>query len=301
MAILTQSPNTYMFLRELLRSMGWIVVKSTPSASEAIKIIKTKEAYVLIVDDSIEEPSANMIRQLMLDPIIYATPIFTFLLEEHRFEGAPITFMGFKEMVAKPLTPSKFVPNFTALIKRWETKPMMALRGIFYRYFDDSNESKLKDLLGKLLLVESTAPVVNPIIATLLMQAGKLQEAEKILLEKIKANPKNLRSVVTLGNLYLQYSMPHVAKKLFLNTHKQFEGSCCLLPDIVQAEIMLCNLESALEILQQMANRKYMLDKVQPFMARIALALGRKHDAEDYMKEKKGIFHKIERSWSETA
>ncbi|MFK7825301.1 MAG: tetratricopeptide repeat protein [Oligoflexales bacterium] len=281
--------------------MGWLVVKSTPSPMEAVKIIKSKEAYVLIIDDNLEEPSANMIRYLMLDPIIFGTPIFTFLLEDHKFEGAPLAYMGFKEMVAKPLTPSKFIPNFKALLKRWESKPMMALRGIFYRYFDDNNETKLRDLLGKLINVESTAPIVSPIIATLLMQAGKLQEAERILLEKIKTNPKNLRSVLTLGNLYLQHSMPHVAKRLFLNTHKQFEGSCCLLPDIVQAEIMLCNLESALEVLEQMANRKYMLDKVQPFMARVAFALGRKQDAEDFMGEKKGIFHKIERSWSEIA
>ena len=186
-AILTQSPNTYMFLRELLRSMGWAVVKSTPSAREAIELLKQKEAYILIVDDSIEEPSANMIRYLMLAPIIYATPVFTFLMEDHKFEKAPLSFMGFKEIVAKPLTPSKFIPSFNALLKRWETKPMMALRGIFYRYYDDHDDSKLKELLGKLLLVESTAPIVSPIIASILMNEGELTEAEKILLEKIKA------------------------------------------------------------------------------------------------------------------
>ena len=297
-AILSQSPNTYMFLRELLRSMGWAIAKSTPSAREAIDIIKRKEAYILIVDDSLEEPSANMIRYLMLDPIIYATPIFTFLLEDHKFERLPLASMGFKEIVAKPLTPSKFVPSFTAMIKRWETKPMMALRGIFYRYYDDHNEPKLKELLGKLALVESTAPLVSPILATILMKEGNLSEAEKTLLEKIKADPKNLCSVLTLGNLYLVHAMPHVAKRLFISAHKQFDHSCCLIPDIVQAEIMLCNFESALEHLQKMANRKYMTDTVLPFMARIAYALGRKQDAQEYMVDKKGLFQKIERSWS---
>lgn len=274
------------------------MVKSTPSAREAIELLKQKEAYILIVDDSIEEPSANMIRYLMLDPIIYATPVFTFLMEDHKFEKAPLSFMGFKEIVAKPLTPSKFIPSFNALLKRWETKPMMALRGIFYRYYDDHDDSKLKELLGKLLLVESTAPIVSPIIASILMNEGELTEAEKILLEKIKADPKNLCSVLTLGNLYLQHAMPHLARRLFSSTHKQFDRSCCLLPDIVQAEMMLCNFESALNVLEKMANRRYMVDKTLPFMARIAYALGRKQDAAEYMTEKKGLYQKIERSWS---
>lgn len=297
-AILTQSPNTYMFLRELLRSMGWSVSKTTPSVLEAIECLKQKEAYILIVVDSVEEPSANLLRHLMSDPITFATPIFTFLLDDHKFEKPPLTFMGFKEVVEAPLTPSKFVPGFRALVKRWEAKPMMALRGILYKYYDDNDSDKLKDLLRKLLPVESTGPIASAILAMLLAQEGELQEAEKILLDRIKADPKNLCSVLTLANLYLEHSMPHIAKRLFMSTHKKFERSSCLLPDVVQAEMMLCNFDSAISMLELMAKRKYMVEKVVPFMARVAYAIGKKEDAQDYMLEKKGLFQKIERSWS---
>ena len=62
--------------------------------------------------------------------------------------------------------------------------------------------------------------------------------------------------------------------------------------------MMLCNFESALNVLEKLANRRYMVDKTLPFMARIAYALGRKQDAAEYMTEKKGLYQKIERSWS---
>ena len=52
--IISQSPNIYMFLKELVRSVGWSVLKATPSVVEAVNLLQQKQVFLVVIDDSIE-------------------------------------------------------------------------------------------------------------------------------------------------------------------------------------------------------------------------------------------------------
>ena len=98
--VLSFSANTTMYLREILRSLGWVVVKSTSQSQVALACLREKEAVALIIDDDSQQPSGHMIRNLVHEPILYATPVLLFLLEHHKHEKFPLESMGFRFSVA---------------------------------------------------------------------------------------------------------------------------------------------------------------------------------------------------------
>ena len=295
--IISQSPNIYMFLKELVRSVGWSVLKATPSVVEAVNLLQQKQVFLVVIDDSIEEPATSIMRQLMAHMVCFTTPVFAFVLDEHKFETKSLEVMGQVEVVGKPLTPSRFIPAFTKLIRRWETKPYTALRMSFYRYLDAGDSGQYIDWLQKLLRVDALLHLAGPALAKVLLEEGQVQEAEKVLLNILKKDPKNLGSVLSLGDLYLSVALPHIALRLFLSAHKSFEPSSGILPDIVQAEFMLCRIPKVLERLEEMRKNHYMIEKVNPMLARIYISQGRIKEAENLMRDRKGLFLKMHKSW----
>lgn len=298
--LLGLSSSFYRHLKEILRGEDWSIEFFVHTPAEAISIFENRKATLLIIDDSFESPAPNLIRILMKNPITFATPILLFLLEEHKYEKLPMNYMGFTELLFKPLTPSEFQSKLFGVVRRWELKPFEMLRKVYHQYLLTGDAENTEALLLKVHKVKELKYLLSPLIALFLMKLNRPKEAEMILLEQIKTAPKSLASVVILGSLYLEFSMPHVAKRLFTSAQNQFDFSRCLLPDLVHADFLLSNYEEAIFSLKQMIDRSYLLDTAQNMIARLYCSLGQSLEAEDIMKHKKGLLQKIEKSWSTT-
>jgi CheY-like chemotaxis protein len=117
--IVSDAPNIHMLVKELIRSSGWLVEESTASIEQAATLIKQGRASILIADDTPTLPASKVIRHMLQDPITILTPTISFLLESNRPEAAALQKLLTLQLVDKPLTPSKFMPAFINLIRKW--------------------------------------------------------------------------------------------------------------------------------------------------------------------------------------
>ena len=50
-------------------------------------MLQKKQVQLILIDDSVEEPATSVMRQLMSHQLCFTTPIFAFILEDHKFES----------------------------------------------------------------------------------------------------------------------------------------------------------------------------------------------------------------------
>ena len=295
--LLGQSSTFHKYLKEVLKDVAWRVDFFVQSPEEAISVLESRKASLLIIDDSINEPAPNLIRILMRYPITFATPVFVFLLEENKYEKLPLNYMGFTELNFKPLTPADFMTSLTTLVHRWELKPFEMLRKVYFEYLRFNDWDKTELLLLKLQKIKELKYVATPLLSLHYINEKRPKDAELMLLSQIKSAPKSLGSVLTLGLLYMEYSMPHIARKLFASAQNQFDFSRCMLPDLIQADFLLANYNQAIDSLNSMNKRGYLSETVEIMMVRLHCLLGNTVEASNLMENKKGLLLKIEKAW----
>jgi len=298
--VISQSPNLHMLLKELVRGYGWVIEESTESVDRAIELVKTGVAYMIIVDDSVEEPAAGTLRVLNSDLITCATPVLSFLLDLHETERDAIRHLGHNEIVEKPLTPSKFIPGFRKLIATWESQQYVALRMAihqFMRFGPEMGHNTMKKLIG----IDSILPLVAQNMSINYRNRGNLVDAEKILLHALKKSPKNLGLLLALGELYMHCAMPKMAHRLFNSARANFGDSMAILPDMIQSALSLEKFEEATAGLLNLKKRQFQEKNTADFLTRVLLANGRENEAEKQLAAKKNQFRKIKASWVEAA
>lgn len=299
LVLISQSSNLYMFLKGLVRSAGWNVLGTTPSVEEVARLISQKQASLIVIDDSPDEPAISIMRQLMEHMICFTTPIFSFILEDHKSDNQVLESIGQTEVVGKPLTPSRFLPAFTQLLRRWESKSYALLRMSSYRYHEEWDRRLFRDRLTKLMKFDELTHLAGITLARVFFEEEKITEAERVLLDIIKTDSGNLGSILALGDLYLKSALPALALRLFLSAYKTYGHSRSLLPDIIQAELMLCNVSGAMERLEEMRKHHYMSEQISPMLAKIYLSQGRLAEAEAALPDRKGLYQKMKDSWSQ--
>jgi tetratricopeptide (TPR) repeat protein len=208
--------------------------------------------------------------------------------------------MGPIEVVAKPLTPSKFLPGFRNLLTKWETRQYLALRmGIhqYLRHGQDAGHNSMKKLLG----LDEIFPLVAQNMSLIYRAKGSLGDAEKILLHALKKNPKDLGLMLALGDLYLKCSMPKMAYRLFQGARIVYGDSMAIFPDLAQAAMLLGELHEAANILLTMYRKEFRVDDTLDFLTRVQMADGRIAEAEKALANKKGHFRKLFESWNQAS
>lgn len=296
--VVSQSPNVHMLLRELLRSYQWTVIDSTPSVEKAVSAVKQGLAYLIIVDDTIEVPAVTNIRYLLTDPVAAVTPVLSFLLDHHKGEQKALRHLGQPEIVDKPLTPSKFVPGFVNLVKRWETEPYLTLRRANYQFLNGNDQTGLKHLLG---LKDNT--IIQHLVAQALSlhmrRIGKVKEAETFMLSVLKRSPRDLGTMLSLGDLYMHAAMPSLAHRLFNGARNAFPTSLSMLPDLVQAALLKGDIDLSIRYLEEMFAKEFFPEATQSFLARLLYSEGREGDAERVLNNNRASFRRIQIGWEQ--
>ena len=297
LVVISNSNNVNPFLRDLVRSLNWQVLETTPLAEKALDYVCRREAFLLIIEDSYSERAATVVRKLMTHPAGFSTPLLILLGQDHQMDKNCLKNMSQAEVVDMPIAPSVFVPTLKKLIANWESKTFTALRGCFYKYVSGGNAEEYIEWLTKLSKLPGLEQPAGLALSLLLRKVGRLQDAELLLLEQLKKTPRSLGLIVGLSDFYLNNAMPHLAHRLYLSAHRSAGGSYCLMPDIIQADFMLGNLPQALAHLEEMERHQYMTDQVAPMIARIYMSQGRQEDAKTLLKKRKGVYRKILKNW----
>ena len=203
--------------------------------------------------------------------------------------------MGF-EVVPKPVTPGAFHQHFTRLITTWEKPTFATLRRLGYLLNRITNEQ-----LVNALLKLNNEPTIHRICAQLLAlhyrQVGKLREAEQTLLTSIKREPYQDGRLIGLVDIYLRAAMPKLAEQILASLRKSHGLQRLTLPDIIQSQLMLGQLEPAIEVLDAIVKG----DNPDPlsidFYARLLFAVGRENEAEPLLVRSGRSFKKFQNHW----
>lgn len=293
--VISNTPNMHMMLRELIRGFGWTVTEATTSVELAVSTIQQGLAHLLIVDDNVDLPALSVMRYLLNDATTCLTPTLCFVQESNKAEIPALQRIGRPELTDKPLTPSKFLPAFTKLVKRWESSPWINMRQAVYQANNGNLATSIKSLIAATEnnVVQSLAAVS---LAHTFRSLGKLKQAETILLGGLKRSPRDLGLMVAIGDFYMHAGLPKMAHRFFAGARNAFPQSMAAIPDLIQANILLGNLDDAIIHLYSMYKQGY-IHPIQDYLARVLFAEGRDEEAERVLHNNKSIFARLQASW----
>lgn len=286
-----------MLLRELLRSYNWTIIDSTPSVEKAMEAVVRGDANLVIADDTPGSPVLATLRTLLSHPVAITVPTLAFILESNKDELNAIRKLGRPEIVEKPLTPSKFIPGFVNLVKRWEQEPFSTLRRATYHYLEGNDGAAIKTML-KLSERPETKNLCAIALSQNLRWRGKMKEAETALLSALKHAPRDLGTMIALGELYCHAAMPKLALRLFHGARSTFENTLAPLPDMVQAALLKGDVADAVGYLNEMFRAEYLMDRTPIYLARLLYAEGRVADAEKTLSNNKTLFGRLQSEWN---
>ncbi len=294
--IISDAPNLLMIMKELIKGYGWTVAEATPSVEHAAEVVMRGDASLIMIDDSVAKPSYRALRHLAANPITLATPTLVFLLESHSLETKMVETLGAPSVVPKPLTPSKFQPAFSNLIKTWDKEPFVHLRRANYLTIQGQVSEGLA-ILGKIKDHPLAYRFATSILASQLLKAQRIKDAETLLLKSFKKNPRDMLNILSLVDFYLQVSMPQFALKLLNSAQTIQPMSVTLAPDLMMTHLMLGNLQAAIKTISQTTRGGSPDEKSLSFLARLLLAEGQRDEAERLLSQSRTLFKKIETAW----
>ena len=217
--LISTSENMYLVIKELVRGYRWNLVAVTTNSEAALRYVYANKASVILIDDSVDNPSIASARAIMSDPIGCLVPIMCLLMDKHDRETTPLEKLGKIKVAPKPVTPTSFAPLFQGLIKLWETKQFAALRTIRNKVMKAPLETQIQGY-EKLKSLTQVSHLAVRAKALTLLPAGQIKEAEKECLTLLKDRPSDLGLILTLGDIYMMASMPALANKLFSRTSR---------------------------------------------------------------------------------
>jgi len=294
--VVSDSPNLHMLIREMMRSYQWTVIDTLPSISKAAAAVNEGMANLIVIDDTVESPAIGHLRYLLSNTVTVTTPCILFMRESSDEDLEAIKSMGRPAILQKPLTPSKFIPAFSNLIKLFETPDYKSLRQAGYHLRNQRSVEGFKVLLKCRENPQSTH-LATQALAILLRQANKIKEAEKMLIECLRVK-RDIGTVLSLSELYMHASMPSLVHRLLLGAAKTFSDPICLYPDLMQAAIMMGRTKNAIQYLYHMRDKNFMPEATNAFLARLLYSEGREVDAEGILNNNKAIFSKLQESWT---
>ncbi len=294
--VVSDSTNIHMMLRELIRPYSWKVIDNTSSIVDCMERVSSGAVSLVIIDDSQNLPAIRTIRAMTTETMGILTPVLAMLSESSKNEILAIKQLGRPEIIEKPLTPSKFVPGFVNLIKAWEKEPFLSLRYAALEFMEGNGASGVRMLSSQLENKEIYSFAARA-LALKFRAAGRLKDAEALLLASFKRNPRNIALIFSLADLYNAAAMPHLAKKFLLMARNSYLSSLCMIPDLVQTTINLGQLDEAIRHLMSLHHSGHMDETSMTYLARLLWAEGREEESERILGGNRNLYKKLVQSW----
>jgi len=290
------SGNFGMLVKELLRNFHWTVAEITPSPATALTKIKQAQANLVIIDDSVEQPSSYVLRSLFSSPYGPVTPILAFFNENNKTEYNILRGIGKTVLTPKPLTPGKFQVSFEQLIKQWSEGYFLALREVL-THITESNEKHAIETLQKLNQYSGAQALVSPCLAMLLVKREQLKEAEKLLLRDLKQRPRDLGVIIPLIDIYLEHAMPELAYRILKSVQDAFNDSLAFTPDIIQAMIQSDRIQEASTRAENLVDSHFLSLDSTSYQAKILFAHGSSSSLR-LLNRQPSVFEAIKNTWN---
>ena len=152
-------------------------------------------------------------------------------------------------------------------------------------------------MLTAMIGIKELMPLIAPSIAKSLRGQSDAKIVEKVLLNAIREYPRNLGIILAAIDFYLHIGMPGTALKVIAAAKKNHDNPKILVPEEVQAHLMLNDVGSCIPLLRDLMEAKFMPDTANQFISRCLYAEGHIEDFMDSIGHRTANLDLYKQAW----
>ena len=255
-----------------LARRDWKISHVEKDFNKAFEILRKGEASVLVIDDTVESPASLVLRNQLNDPIALLTPTIV-ISPDHQKDKNVLKEVGIPEIIDYPMNPTSFTESLEFLLRRWSSdsfKKVLAARTLLVH-----GKKKLGlQALSQLIQNKELMPLVTPPLAQSIRNQSDSKVIEKLLLNGIKEFPRNIGIILSTIDFYINMAMPETAMKIVEAAKKNLGNPILMIPEQVQALLMLNDIKACIPLLETMVEANYMPERAKDFLSRCYYAEG---------------------------
>lgn len=282
-ALLVGSDNISLKLfQDLLINMGWQTSTIMQSPQAILEALRQYSYACCVVVDSNRLPAHEVVRGVCKTPKGRLTPIFlyqAFLTEAEQLAYDKV--LGVHTLHG-PLNPFSFISAFNQMIHAWQVPAMGALRKLAILVGSQIDQSKVIDALSKLANDQKAFIFAFQAKINLLVQLNGFKEAERCLLDELRAQPNSPAILLTCAYFYLDALLPFHALKFLNKLRGLTAGSTIFNLDIAAANLAMGHISAAIEALSEWHKKRPGSELIESYLARLLVAEGIHQDADQY-------------------
>ncbi|MBQ46766.1 MAG: hypothetical protein CMP10_04640 [Zetaproteobacteria bacterium] len=264
-------------IRERMKRRKWDLGDKVSDAGQAIDILKSGNASVLIIEDSSDISSSILLRQCLYHEITFLRPTIVMISDRNKTHIPSIETMGIPAIIDQPTTPGKFIESFEELIFKWSTSYYSPIQEPADLIITGDNISAIKKL-RQLSIDQALGSIAAPALALALEKLNQHKESERTLLNCLKSAPNNLGALLTLMNFYIKSAMPLAAKKVIHKINTIAAHPMSILIDQFQCHLMLNEIDQCIGVLKKINSIPQFSEKSNLLLARCLLSEGRNRE-----------------------
>ena len=281
-----------------LAKRNWKIRPIFQSITEAFRQIFQKKANLLILFNQKSLPATTILRRQVTDFTSILTPTMVIYDTSLEKEKPVMKTFGYPTLIKTNANAVEFIEAFEFLLRQWQAGPYKQLDQARKLLTHNQTQKGLK-LLTDLTQNPDAAVLAAISLSRFLYQSRKLAPAEKLLLSALEKSPTNNGILAALVDLYINIGMPDTALRFLDKSKKHFGTSSAFLIDYCQAFLMIRDFKSSQEILEIAAEKNFMPQLTQFFLARFYFATGQKNQLKALLENQNATFEKYRDDWSD--
>ena len=160
-----------------------------------------------------------------------------------------------------------------------------------------SVEKRIELFQRVLTSIPSLSPFLIPSIARYFVQLGRIVDAEKMLLERLKYAEQSTATINALSDLYIEYAMIKSSGRLFQGLQSKYPESKGLSVDLLQIFILTDRYDLALKYTNTLISANYMNGKLEFLRMVLLMTLGRRDTVQSMMGSEEPRWLEVSKQW----
>ena len=257
---------------ERLLRRDWKITVITDEIREGFAALESGECSVLFVQDTPELPASLVLRGQLSNPVALLTPTIVAASDEQEDKGI-LKEIGIPELIDHPINPAKFIETLEFTLRRWSSANLKQVRDGRKLLTKGLKNEAMKHLTA-LIQKPDLMPILAPCIAHGIRAQSDSKVVEKVLLNAIRENPRNVGIILSTIDFYLHMAMPDTALKVIEAAKKNHGNPTLVIPEQIQAKLMLNDIQGCIPLLDDLSKQNFMPQAARAFISRCLYAEG---------------------------
>lgn len=294
--VLSRAGGLLNHLKEMTRKYHWRVVDQVETVKDLFKAGEKEPISAILIDDVADRCSLEIALELRCNINTMLKPLIVFMPESWRADLNLIKRALNVSVMFRPLTIAKFGQTFDETIKLWDSPVFAGIRKIDGMPFPAQYDS-IHKIFERLKTVPAAIGICAVAQARYLELKGQAKDAEKVLLDGLKATPKDSHLLFGTARFYIRNGMPKIALRLLETLRASYGDTTLFDLDASFAAVQLGQLNKAVDSLVHFRQRGDESSTINSSLQKMLIAEGRVLELENQYSDKKQAMQKAIADW----